>query len=178
MLSLVLRALQLTALRSAGLSRTRAPRAMVRKEEDLDPAASASASGSCSGAAEPCRAWGAARQQRRREPRVYLYRKRRRALPTSHPSCTSTAGDGLNPVPTGRQGPGQSGLPALAALDRTSLVHLGLLPQGSTAGCPAAAPSVLHPAQTGTCHLLALSACCFSALCPPRVPLSPSFPAF
>ena len=50
-------------------------------------------------------------QQQRREPCVYLYRKLRRALPTSHLGRTSAAGDGLNPVPTRR--PARPSSPAL-----------------------------------------------------------------
>lgn len=100
------------------------------------------------------------------------------ALPTSHLGRTSAAGDGLNPVRT--QPPARRAIQpscTLSACQDLSRVLLGQLQQQSRAGCPAATSSVLHPAQTGTFHLLAFRVCCsFTRVLPGHLS-SPSFPA-
>lgn len=81
-LSLFLRALRLTALHSAGMQQDSGQRKTSTYNRLPPWGAAAMADGR-----EPCRAWGAARQQPRREPRVYLYRKLRRG--TSYFPCGS-----------------------------------------------------------------------------------------
>lgn len=93
-------ALRLTALRSAGLQQG--------SGSQTDPAGEGGGvprTASCLGAQLRCPGNLAERgtqhrrqQQQRQEPCVYLYRKLKRALPTSHLGRTSAAGDGLNPV--------------------------------------------------------------------------------
>ena len=110
-------ALRLTALRSAGLQQG--------SGFQTDPAGEGGGvprTASCLGVQLRCpgnlsergaqhRQQQQQQQQQGREPCVYLYRKLRRALPTSHLGRTSAAGDGLNPVRTRR--PARPSSPAL-----------------------------------------------------------------
>lgn len=112
--SVFLPALRLTALRSAGLQQGSGSHTDRAGEGGGVPRTA-----SCLGAQLRCPGnlaeLGAQhrqqQQQQRREPCAYLYRKLRRALPTSHLGLTSAAGDGLNPVRTRR--PARRSSPAL-----------------------------------------------------------------
>ena len=105
--SVFLPALRLTALRSAGLQQGSGSQGARAGEGGGVPRTA-----SCLGAQLRCPGHlaelGAQHGQQRRR---YLYRKLRRALPTSQLGRTSAAGDGLSPVRTRR--PARPGSPAL-----------------------------------------------------------------
>lgn len=134
-------ALRLTALRSAGLQQG--------SGSQTDPAGEGGGvprTASCLGAQLRCPGNLAEhgtqhrqqqqQQQQRQEPCVYLYRKLKRALPTSHLGRTSAAGDGLNPVRTRRPA-----RPSSSALLRSLRLTRPLV----LLGCPLQTASIISP---------------------------------